>query len=126
MPVLKIHVSTELEPDSCRALAREARRAVVETLELPPGFGKVILYTTPPHCRSVHESRDPNFVLAELLMFRGRPDRLKGALYQRLNQLICQHTGVDGNNVFINIIESPRADWGIRGGQAAGSVDLGY
>ncbi len=126
MPVLKIHISTELEPEKRQALAVEARHTLVEGLGLAPEFGKVILYATDPQCRSVHSSRDPNFVLAEVLMFRGRDDGLKRGLYQRLNEVISRHTGVGGGNIFINIIESPREDWGIRGGHSANSVDLGY
>lgn len=126
MPVAKIHISTELNEDQCRALAEDARHSVVDSLGLAPEFGKVIINQTPLYCRSVDESRDPNFVLAEVLMFKGRTQEIKNRLYKNLTKVISRHTGVDGANVFIDIIESDRRDWGIRGGVAANEVELGY
>jgi phenylpyruvate tautomerase PptA (4-oxalocrotonate tautomerase family) len=126
MPVTKIHVSSELAPEACRALAEDARRAVVDALGVNPEFGKVIVYTAPPHCRSAHPNRDPGFVLVEVLMFKGRNDDVKRDLFQRLAQAVAQHTNLDEQNIFINLLESDRSAWGIRGGRPAGEVDLGY
>jgi len=124
--VAKIHISDELDRQAQAELARDVRHAVVESLGLAPELGKVIVYSAPVQCRSVHSSRDPAFVLAEVLMFPGRDQEIKNRLYARLNQVIKQHTGVDDANIFINVIESPRGDWGIRGGRPASQVDLGY
>jgi len=124
MPVAKIHLSDQLEPAARRALGEEIRRVVVECLELPPEFGKVILYPGPDHCRSVHPKRDAGFVLAEVHLFSGRPREVKARLMAALDQVIREHTGLSPENVFIHLVESPRENWGLRGGRPADQVDL--
>lgn len=126
MPVAKIHLSAGLDPQRCQALADEVRDTVVRALGLNPEMGKVILYPSPSHCRSVHPSRQAGFVLAEILMFPGRSRERKDRLLKELSPVLSQHTGLDGNNVFISIQESGRENWGLRGGVPADQIDLGY
>ena len=126
MPVVKLHLSATLEPVTCRALADQIRETVVQCLEIDPRFGKVILYQSPRYCRSVHPARDPDFALAEVLMFKGRGQEVKNRLFRELARVIARHTKLSPPNIFIDIIESQRSDWGIRGGQPAHQVDLGY
>jgi len=126
VPVVKLHLSATLEPVICRALADQVRETVVKCLEIDPRFGKVILYQTPRYCRSVHPDRDPDFALAEVLMFKGRSQEVKNRLFQELARVIARHTSLSPPNIFIDLIESQRSDWGIRGGQPADQVDLGY
>lgn len=124
MPVVILHLSDGLEPAALGALADEARHALVESLGLPPEFGKVILYTTPVSQRSVHPTRDPRFVLAEVRLFSGRDAATKAHLIAALDAVIRRHTGVSAENVFVQLIEAPKSDWGIRGGRTADQVEL--
>lgn len=124
MPVVIMHLSQGHEPEAQDALAEEARHALVDSLGLPPEFGKVILYTTPAARRSVHQSRDPRFVLAEVRLFSGRDTATKARLIAALDAAIRRHTGLSAENVFIQLVESPKSDWGIRGGRPANQVDL--
>lgn len=124
MPVVMLHLSDDLEPAALDALGDEARHALVDSLGLPPEFGKVILYTTPTAQRSVHPSRDPGFVLAEVRLFSGRDAATKARLLAALDAAIRRHTGVSAENVFIQLIEAPKSDWGIRGGRPADKVEL--
>ena len=124
MPVAKIHIADNLSPDQCSKLAEAVRHCVVDSLGIPPQFGKVILYPAPLHCRSVHESRDPSFVLAEVLLFIGRDQAIKQRLYDDLTKVLAQHTGVDEGLIFINLIESYKENCGLRGGRMASEVDL--
>lgn len=124
MPVVILHLSDDLEPAVLEALADEARHALVDSLGLPPEFGKVILYTTPAARRSVHQSRDPRFVLAEVRLFSGRDTATKARLIAALDAAIRRHTGLSPENVFIQLVESPKSDWGIRGGRPADQVEL--
>ena len=126
MPLAKLHVPAEMNPESCQALAREVREAIIRALEVQPIRVKTIVYTSPVHCRAVHEQRDPGFVLAELLFFEGRGRELKDRLLAELARVIIKHTGLTPENVFINIQESKRQDWGLMGGRPGDKVDLGY
>ena len=124
MPVVILHLSDDLESKTLGALADEARDALVESLGLPPEFGKVILYTSPAARRSVHPSRDPRFVLAEVRLFSGRDAATKARLIAALDAAVRRHTGLSAENVFVQLIEAPKSDWGIRGGRPADQVEL--
>lgn len=124
MPVVIMHLSDDLEPAAYGALADEARQVLVESLGLPPEFGKVILYTTPLAGRSVHPSRDPRFVLAEVRLFSGRDAAVKARLMAALDAAIRRHSGLSPENVFVQLVEAPKSDWGLRGGRPADQVDL--
>lgn len=124
MPVAKLHVSAELPPGRVRELAEAVRHAVVRCLDIPPEFGKVIVYTAPLEQRSVHQSRDPGFAFVELHLFSGRPPGVKAGLFKALDQVVREHTGLSPENVFIQLLESPRQDWGLRGGQQADEMEL--
>lgn len=124
MPVVILHLSDDLEPGGYEALAEEARHALVESLGIPPEFGKVILYPSPAARRSVHPSRDPSFVLAEVRLFSGRDAATKAHLMAALEAAVRRHTGLSPENVFVQLVESPKSDWGLRGGRPADQVDL--
>ena len=126
MPILKIHLPHDLEPEACQALAQQARQAIHQSLELHPRFGHVILYPSPPHCRAAHPQRDPRFVVAELTLFQHRPPQVKERLLARLAQIIQQHTDTHPHDIFVVLNEIPRANLGIRGGIPADRVDLGH
>lgn len=124
MPVVILHLSDDLEPGGYESLAEQTRHALVASLGIPPEFGKVILYTSPGARRSVHPSRDSRFVLAEVRLFSGREPAVKARLLAALDQVIRRHTGLSPENVFIQLVESPRSDWGLRGGRPADQVEL--
>ncbi len=124
MPVAVIHLDQRLTPEACQALGDDVRAAVVETLGLPPEFGKAIIYTAPEHQRSAHPSRDVGFALVEVHMFTGRPRELKARLVAALDRVVRQHTGLSPENVFVHLIDSPKENWGLRGGRQADEVEL--
>jgi phenylpyruvate tautomerase PptA (4-oxalocrotonate tautomerase family) len=126
LPLAKLHVPAEMNPQACQALAQDAREAIIRALEVQPIRVKAIVYTSPGHCRAVHPERDPGFVVAEVLFFEGRPRELKDRLLAELAQVILRHTGLTPENVFINIQESQRQNWGLMGGEPGDQVDLGY
>ncbi len=126
MPLAKLHVPAELGPEACQALAQDVREAIIRALDVQPIRAKVIVYTAPMHCRAVHPQRDPAFVAAEVLIFQGRSRELKDRLLAELSKAIILHTGLTQENVFINIQESQRQNWGLVGGVPGDQVDLGY
>ncbi len=67
-----------------------------------------------------------DFVFVELLMFSGRTDEMKEALYKRLSGVIERHTDVDNKDIIFNIIESEGKNWAGRGGVPMSKIDLQY
>jgi phenylpyruvate tautomerase PptA (4-oxalocrotonate tautomerase family) len=125
MPFVKLHVSSRCV-FSRRALVREVRLALVETLGISPDHGHVVLYESSIFSRSTHESRNRDFVLAEIIMFPGRPDDMKERLFARLNEIIHGRTGVPEKDIVMVIVESERKNWAARGGVPISSLDIGY
>ncbi len=69
--------------------------------------------------------RSDDFVLAEVTMFAGRSRQAK----RRLDQVLVRNfgeLGVAPADVFVVLHEPPLENWGIRGGQMASEVDVGF
>ncbi len=97
---------------------------MIKTLKIDPSHGHVAIYTTPAAHRSVHESRNPNFVFTEILMFSGRSDEMKEELFKSITQVIEKHIEVDNKDILFNIIESERNNWAARGGVPFSKIEL--
>lgn len=65
------------------------------------------------------------YVIFELKLFSGRTLATKKKLYKELFAL-AHSAGVEGTNVNVIIHDINKEDWGIRGGQPASEVDLGF
>ncbi len=126
MPLVKIHVSSSFDQGKRKPFVDEVRGALVETLDIKHEHGHVILYDAPLDCRSVHKSRDINFVFFEILMFSERTDDMKERLYKKLSDIAEKYTGVENRDILFNIVETTRKNWAARGGIPLSKVDLGY
>jgi phenylpyruvate tautomerase PptA (4-oxalocrotonate tautomerase family) len=69
--------------------------------------------------------RNSSYTIIEISMFEGRSLEIKKTLIKLLFQYIEQGTGIAPQNVEINIFETPKCNWGIRG-QFGDELALGY
>jgi hypothetical protein len=69
--------------------------------------------------------KSDRYVLVEVRAFAGRSAQAKGRLYALIVENLGR-LGVPAGDVFVQLAEEPRENWGIRGGQRADLVDLGY
>ena len=67
-----------------------------------------------------------NITLIEIVLYKGRSIEAKKALYKAINKNLASNPGIDGNDIFIVLLEPPLENWGIRGGKPASEVDLGF
>ena len=102
-----------------------AHAALVEALGIPDNdrVQRIVEHTRddfelPPGCGD-------DFVLVEVTMFAGRSRQAKRRLYQALVHNFGT-LGVAPTDVFVVLQEPPTENWGIRGGQMASEVDLGF
>jgi len=65
------------------------------------------------------------YMLFEIKMFSGRTLETKKELYNKLFSL-AKSVGVDGSQVNVILQDIEKINWGIRGGQPASEVDLGF
>ena len=114
MPVVILHLSPETRPSD--ELAKEVHEAVAEVLGIAREHVYVMVYNS-ALSRWVHESCNENFAFVEIFMFSGRSDEMKERLFSRLTEIIARHTGVDGKDIILNVIESDRNNWARDGTQ---------
>ncbi len=65
------------------------------------------------------------YTLVEITMFTGRSESAKRALYQEIVSRL-HDLGIAPQDVTIVLLESPKDNWGVHGGQPASEVDLGF
>jgi phenylpyruvate tautomerase PptA (4-oxalocrotonate tautomerase family) len=65
------------------------------------------------------------YMIFEIKMFSGRTFETKKKLYKELFAL-AHSVGVKGTNVNVILEDIEKENWGIRGGQPASDVDLGF
>jgi phenylpyruvate tautomerase PptA (4-oxalocrotonate tautomerase family) len=78
-----------------------------EDFEIPPGKGE-------------------RYLAIALDVFAGRSLDAKRALYKEIVERLEAAVGIPPADVLISLREIPLENWGVRGGQAACDVDLGF
>ena len=71
------------------------------------------------------EGRSSRYTVLEIQLFEGRSDGAKRRLIRMLYERFTADLGYDPNDLEVNLIETPRANWGIRG-RVGDELDLAY
>jgi phenylpyruvate tautomerase PptA (4-oxalocrotonate tautomerase family) len=107
------------------AVIDAVQAALREALRLPEWDRTLRLLEHAPSHFAVPPGRGPRFTLIEITMFAGRSNEAKRALYGAIVRNLGA-LGVPAADIKITLIEVPPENWGIRGGQPASDVDLGF
>jgi phenylpyruvate tautomerase PptA (4-oxalocrotonate tautomerase family) len=127
MPSVLIEVRKTHSPDQEAALMEAVHAALREAFRILPGDRNVRLMVHEPH----RFACPPHLVKPELYThvsidaFAGRSLDAKRALYRAIVTNLGA-LGIPRDHVKILLRELPRENWGIRGGQAACDVELGF
>jgi phenylpyruvate tautomerase PptA (4-oxalocrotonate tautomerase family) len=129
MPLTTIDIRTHY-PEAVEIDIIEAvQRALLETLQLPADDRNVKLVVHAPHRMIVsHALAEPSKrTVVSIALFPGRSTDAKRRLYLAIvaNLEACS-AAIPKDHVLICLQEVPFEHWGLRGGQAACDVDLGY
>jgi len=107
------------------AVIEAVQSALRDALRLPEWDRTLRLMEHAPDHFAVPPGRGPRYTLIEVTMFSGRSLAAKRALYQAIVRNLGA-LGVPADDIKITLIEVPPENWGIRGGQPASEVDLGF
>lgn len=101
--------------------------ALVTAFRIPPQDRNVRLIAHEPHrfACSPRLSDPERFTLVSIDCFAGRSVAAKRVLYSEIVSGLCA-LGIPTDHVTITLRDIPTESWGIRGGQAACDVDLGF
>lgn len=88
---------------------------LVEALGLPAEKRFQRFFALEPEDFIFPADRSAKYTVLEIQMFDGRSDKTKKALIRLLFERFAAELGYSANDLEVNLIETPRASWGIRG-----------
>jgi phenylpyruvate tautomerase PptA (4-oxalocrotonate tautomerase family) len=106
-------------------LIEAVQGALLAALKIPDYDRDVVLDLYDEASRIVPTGRTDRYMRVEIILFSGRSLDAKKALYSALVANLCA-IGVPANEIKIVLIEVPPENWGLRGGQPASEIDLGF
>lgn len=127
MPASLIEVRHQYGQTQEIAMIDAVQAALVSAFKIPPEDKTVRLVVHEPHRMSCSpKMTQPDlFTLVSIDAFAGRSLDAKRALYKAIVTNL-EILGIPPNHVKILLRELPKENWGIRGGQAACDVELGF
>lgn len=127
MPSVVIETRRSRTPEQEQAMMNAVHAALVEAFKIPSNDRDIRLIAHEPHrflCPPDNTTPDL-FTVVNVDAFWGRSQDAKRALYRAIVGNL-EPLGIPKSQVKIVIREIPTSNWGIRGGQAACDVDLGF
>lgn len=127
MPATQIEVRRVYTHDEEVALIEAVHAALVSAFRIPVEDRTVRLVVHEPHrlACSPKLSQPERFTLVSIDAFVGRSLEAKRALYQAIVGNL-EPLGIPRSHVKILLRELTRENWGLRGGQAACDLELGF
>ena len=107
------------------AVINAVQSALREALKIPEGDRTLRLIEHPASHFAVPPGRGEKFTLVEVTMFSGRSLGAKRTLYQAIVRNLAA-LDVPPHDIKITLIETPPENWGLRGGEPASEIDLGF
>jgi phenylpyruvate tautomerase PptA (4-oxalocrotonate tautomerase family) len=127
MPSVLIEIRRLVGVEDEVAIIEAVQSALRSAFKIPPGDRNLRLVVHDPHRFSCppHLQKPELFTLVIIDAFLGRSLDAKRALYANIAENLSR-IGIPKDHIIIVIREIPAENWGIRGGQAACDVDLGF
>ncbi|KKC01375.1 tautomerase family protein [Mycolicibacter arupensis] len=127
MPTVLIEVRRHYSQAEEVAIIDAVHGALVTAFQIPAKDKNVRLVVHEPHRFVVPaQLAQPEYrTLVSIDCFSGRSVEAKRLLYAGIVENLAE-LGIPRDHVMITLHESDRDNWGIRGGQAASDVDLGF
>ncbi len=127
MPSVVIEVRKGYAPEQETALMEAVHAALRAAFRILPGDRNVRLLVHAPHRFACppHLAQPDLYTHVSIDAFAGRSLDAKRALYRAIVENLGA-LGIPKDHVKILLRDLPRENWGIRGGQAACDVELGF
>jgi phenylpyruvate tautomerase PptA (4-oxalocrotonate tautomerase family) len=125
MPAATVEVRYNYTPEQETQIIDAIHRAMMSALKTPDWDRTIRLICHDPRRFSVDIGKGERYTLVIFDMFQGRSIEAKRALYTAIVANL-QECGIPKEEVMILLREHPAENWGIRGGQAACDVDVGF
>lgn len=125
MPLSRIDVRRRRPDHEVQALIEAVYEAQREALGVPEDDRQIRYVEYAPERFAAPPDKTDDYTVVEISLFPGRSVEAKRALYASIVRRFGE-VGIAPSDIFIVIHEPPLENWGIRGGQPASEVDLGF
>ena len=125
MPLAKIEVRRSRPANEIEEMIEAVYQAQREALKVPQGDRQIRYMEYKPEHFAVPPDKTENYTLVEITLFPGRSLDAKRELYQSIVKRFGA-LGIEPTDIFIVLNEPPLENWGIRGGQPASEVEIGF
>ena len=125
-PLVKIEILEGRSNEYKKAILDGVHEALVEALKIPDSDRFQRIYQLKKEDFEVPPDRTDQATIIEIKMLPGRSLEAKKNLYQHIIRNLENNPGINGHDVVIILLEPPLSNWGVRGGQPASEVDLGF
>ncbi len=127
MPSILIETRQSYAPDHEQAIMNAVHGALREAFKIKSNDRNVRLVVHEPHrfACAPDKTKPELYTHISIDALSGRSLDAKRTLYKTIVERL-EALGIPKDHVSILLRESPASDWGIRGGQAACDVDLGF
>jgi 4-oxalocrotonate tautomerase family enzyme len=123
VPLIKIHTQKGKTKKVRQAIMDGVHKALVSAFKIPVNDRTILLSE---YDAEHFDGRDENFTIVEIIAFSGRTKEAKKELYKKIVENVSKSTDLQPTDLFIIVQDVPKDNWGIRGGQMASEVDLGF
>ena len=123
MPLVHVHLRAGRTRAQKQAILDALHAAFVEALRIPQTDRNQLLHEYAPE--DFEARYGPEGLFVEAMVFPGRSLDAKRKLYRLIAEGM-DAAGVGRDKVLVVLHEPALENWGIRGGQAATDVDLGF
>ncbi len=123
MPLTTLTMVAGRDPEFKQSLLDGVHTALRHAFGIPETDRNQYINEVPPENWDMLGS--PDRIIVEIKAFAGRSKDAKRLLYKTVVEKLTA-CGVAPTDVFIVVNDIPMENWGIRGGQAACDVDLGF
>lgn len=125
MPLVRIEILKGRPASERRRLLEAVHDALVEAFEIPKDDRTQRLIEHDPENLEIPPGHSENYTLVEITAFPGRSASAKRNLYQAIVRNLGG-VGIPADDILILLVEPAMENWGIRGGQPATDVELGF
>ena len=126
MPVVRITIRRGKSSEYKRALLDGVHSALVQAFRIPDRDRHQMLIELDADHFEIPPQKTGDMTVIEITAFKGRSLDTKKNLYQSVIDNLAKNPGVKGDDILIILHEPPLENWGIRGGQPASEVRLGF
>ncbi|CAM4146615.1 tautomerase family protein [Acinetobacter pragensis] len=127
MPSIQIDIRMEYAPDEEQQLIEAVFHTVQQVFKIPAHDRNIRLAVHLPQrfLAPLHLTQPERFTSIAIDCFSGRSLAAKRMLYRHMVDSLADF-GIPEDHILITLRESASENWGIRGGQAACDIDLGF